>query len=183
METDERPEQMDEIGALVPAEIPEPLAPKGLTSEERQEIQERARALVNELEGASGSQELELVDSMTSLGIQAQRTAGKELDLLRSRVGDTVTHGGPGEDLTKELVELRLELKKINPSELGQQRFIKRIFGSMPPIKVLERIAIRYEPVSKQVSLIESRLRDGPCWPGITLSSECSTSRWRPSNH
>lgn len=142
-------------------EVAEPPVPKGLTDEQRQEIHERAIALVNELEGASGTQELELVDSMTNLGIQAQRSAGKELDLLRGRVGDMITNGGPGESLTKELVELRLQLKKIDPSALGQQNFIKRTFGKMPPLKVLERIAIRYEPVSKQVTLIESRLRDG----------------------
>ena len=30
-----------------------------------------------------------------------------------------------------------------------------------PALHVLERIAIRYEPVSKQVTMIESRLREG----------------------
>ena len=114
MATDDRPEHMAEIGALVPAEIPEPLAPKGLTSEDCQEIQERAVALVNELEGASGSQELELVDSMTNLGIQAQRNAGGELELLRSRVGEMISNDGTGAGIARDLRDVRVALNQIN---------------------------------------------------------------------
>ena len=94
MVTEERPEQEAESTAsnpagtqeLAPIDIKEPLAPQGITDVETQDLKNRALALVNELGEASGSRELELSDSITTLGIQTQRTAGGELDLLRTRV-------------------------------------------------------------------------------------------------
>ena len=180
MATEERPEQLPEqledITGLVPTdppdiaplEVSEPTPPKGLTDEDVRDMQGRAADLVKQLEGASGSQELELIDSMVNIGAQAQRNAGGELALLRTRVGDMVTNEGPGENLSKDLLELRMALNQINPHGLGEQSVFRRIFGMIPVIgsydpalRVLERIAIRYEPVSKQVTVIEARLREG----------------------
>ncbi len=176
MTTEERPEQMEDLAELVPTEPKnlapvasmEPTAPQGLSDEESQEIQVRATDLVKQLEGASGSEELELIDSMTNLGIQAQRRAGGEMELLRGRVGDMITGEGPGNELSKDLVELRGALNQINPHELSNQGLARRLLQLIPfakklspGMRILERIAIRYEPVSKQVSMIETRLRDG----------------------
>ncbi len=176
MTTEERPEQREDIGELVPAG-PQNLAledgtespiPLDLSAEETKEIQVRARELVKQLEGASGSEELELIDSMTNLGMQAQRRAGGEMELLRGRVGDMITGQGPGNELSKDLVELRGALNQINPHELSDQGLARRLLQLIPfakklspGMRILERIAIRYEPVSKQVSMIETRLRDG----------------------
>jgi len=176
MATDGRPEQQEDIMELVPTgpqnlasvECPEPTAPQGLSNEESQEIQVRATDLVRQLEGASGSDELELIDRMTNLGIQAQRSAGGEMELLRGRVGDMIAGEGPGTELSKDLVELRAALKQINPHELRNEGFPRRLLQLIPfakqlspAVRILERIAIRYEPVSRQVSMIETRLRDG----------------------
>ncbi len=176
MATDGRPEQQEDIMELVPTgpqnlasvECPEPTAPQGLSNEESQEIQVRATDLVRQLEGASGSDELELIDRMTNLGIQAQRSAGGEMELLRGRVGDMIAGEGPGTELSKDLVELRAALKQINPHELRNEGFLRRLLQLIPfakqlspAVRILERIAIRYEPVSRQVSMIETRLRDG----------------------
>lgn len=176
MATEERPEQLEDVTGLVPTqtqdlallEVSEPTPPKGLTDEEVREMHSRATDLVKQLEAASGSQELELIDSMTNIGMQAQRNAGGELGLLRTRIGDMVTDEGPGAELSKDLLELRMALNQINPHELSEQSFARRLFGKIPVIgsfdpavRVLERIAIRYEPVSKQVTVIEARLRQG----------------------
>ncbi len=176
MATDGRPEQQEDIMELVPTgpqnlasvECPEPTAPQGLSNEESQEIQVRATDLVRQLEGASGSDELELIDRMTNLGIQAQRSAGGEMELLRGRVGDMIAGEGPGTELSKDLVELRAALKQINPHELRNEGFPRRLLQLIPfakqlspAVRIIERIAIRYEPVSRQVSMIETRLRDG----------------------
>ena len=174
MATKERPEQEED--ALVPAgrqelapeETEEPAAPKGISEEEAQELKGRASELVNELEEASGSRELELVDGISNMGLQAQRGAGAELELLRGRVGEMMTSEGPGGGITNDLAELRLALNQINPHELGREGVIRRAFRMIPffgnftpALRVLERIAIRYEPVSMQVRVIETRLRDG----------------------
>ena len=176
MVTEERPEQEEESTTLnptgtqeiAPVEIKEPVAPKGINDVETQQIKSRALALVQELGEASGSRELELSDSITHLGMEAQRAGGGELDLLRSRVGDMLTQGGAGTEITKDLVDLRMALNQINPHELRQVSgprkfltFIPFINKFTPAMKVLEKIAIRYEPVSKQVTMIETKLREG----------------------
>ena len=121
---------------------------------------------MNELAEAGGSREMEWADSITSLGVQAQRRAGTELELLRGRVGEMLAGGGSGNEISKDLVELRMTLNQINPHEVGKGGLARRVFGKVPfaggtALKALERIAVRYEPVSKQVSLIETRLREG----------------------
>jgi len=169
-------EQQEENRAINPATLLEtapgeagkPVAPQGITDEETQELQSRAEDLVNELQAAGGVRELELIDSVASVGIQAQRRAKSELDLLRGRVGDMITREGTGTTVSKDLAELRLALNEINPHELSQRGMGRRLFSMVPvvgrftpEIRVLERIAIRYEPVSRQVSVIENRLREG----------------------
>ena len=176
MVTDERPEQEEESPAsnptgtqeIVPVETKEPSAPKGLDEHESQELKTRALALVEELAEASGSRELELTDSITSLGMQTQRTAGGELNLLRTRVGDMLGQEGPGGEIAKDMVDLRLALNQINPHELREASGIRKFMSWIPfidkfspALKVLEKIAIRYEPVSKQVTMIETKLREG----------------------
>ena len=68
METEERANKEEESVEASPvasqdtSETEEAVVPKGLSSEEQQELKERALSLVQELGDASGSQELELVD-------------------------------------------------------------------------------------------------------------------------
>jgi uncharacterized protein YaaN involved in tellurite resistance len=76
--------------------------------------------------------------------------------------------GGTGEQMAKELTAVRVALNQINPSELSKPSLWQRIFGAIPfigkfspALSILEKIAIRYEPVSKQVNVIETRLREG----------------------
>lgn len=149
-------------GERLALEIVEPAPPVGLPEDKVRELQGRAAALVRQLEGARGSRQLELVDSVTHLGIQAQRKAGAGLDLFRGRVGDMVTQEGAGAEISKDLVELRLALRRIDPHELRQPGFLRRVLGLLTPaLKVLEKIALRYESVSRQVVVVEARLRQG----------------------
>ena len=176
MASEDQPMEQGDILDLVPADeqalavtdTSAPVAPKGLSDQEVRELETRAADLAKQLEEASGSQELELIDNITNIGMQAQRNAGGELDLLRTRIGQVVMDEGPGADLSKDLLELRLALNQINPHDLSERGLARRIFAKIPvigsfnpAIKVLERIAIRYEPVSQQVTVIEARLRNG----------------------
>ena len=174
MVTEERPNEQEENMALDPAGsqelapvvIKEPLAPQGVSEEEMKALRSRATELVNDLGTATGSKELEMTDTIGNLGIQAQRTAGTELDLLRIRVGDMLTQEGPSAQISKDLIDLRGALNQINPHEMRQATFMSRLLSKLPfvgnpALKALERIAIRYEPVSKQVSIIETQLREG----------------------
>ena len=177
MVTEERPEPQDEAqtptlpGAqeILPAvQAGGPLAPKNVSELEIRELQNRAHTLVTELGQASGSRELELTDNIGNVGMQAQRAAGAELELLRTRMGAMLTQDGPGSQIAKDLVDLRGTLNQINPHELSQASGLRKALGRVPMIgkstpvmKVLERIAVRYEPVSKQVTMIETKLREG----------------------
>ena len=176
MVTEERPEEQiegveatpSEPQGLAPVEVKEPVIPKGMTDGQTQDLKNQALALVTELGQASGGRELELSDNITNLGIQAQRTAGGELDLLRTRIGDMLGQEGPGGNIANDLVELRGALDQINPHELKEPsglrkvlKFIPFIGKITPGVKILEKIAIRYEPVSKQVTMIETKLREG----------------------
>ena len=142
--------------------------PEGITEEEALELRERAASLVNQLEEARGSKALALIDRVTAVGIQSQRRAGTELDLLKARMADLLTQDGSGAEISNDLVELRLVLNEINPNELSKPGFLRRIFSFLPFIgkfpsllRILERIAIRYETVSRQVQIVETKLREG----------------------
>jgi uncharacterized protein YaaN involved in tellurite resistance len=165
----EQPEQPADPGtAVVPVErtLPAeagPIAPKELSDEEVQKLRTRASDIVKEVEAASGSKEMELSDSITAIGIQAQRTAGSNLSLLRTRVGDMLSDDATGNRVTQDLVDLRQALNEINPAETRGP--LARILSMLPfgekVLDRLERIAVRYEPVSKQVVVIERRLDEG----------------------
>jgi uncharacterized protein YaaN involved in tellurite resistance len=147
--------------AMVPAD--EPMVPKELSQDEASQLRQRATDIVQELEATSGSKEMEVADSVTALGMQTQRSAGSNLALLRTRVGDMLSDDSSGKQVTHDLVDLRQALKKINPGEHGS--FLDRVLGVLPfgsrLLDKLERIAVRYETVSKQVVMIERRLDEG----------------------
>jgi uncharacterized protein YaaN involved in tellurite resistance len=120
------------------------------------------------LQEASGSEELKLIDSITGIGIQAQRNAGADLDLLRTRIRDMLTQGKGSEKITNELIGLRMTLNAINPHELTKKGFASGILNQLPffsmfdpGLKALKKISILYESVSNQVGIIEKKLREG----------------------
>ena len=88
------------------------------------------------------------------------------MDLLKGRMGAMLSGDGPESQISKELVDLRITLEQINPSQVGRSGMAGRVVGKVPLFggaarRTLQKIAIRYEPVSRQVALIENRLRDG----------------------
>jgi uncharacterized protein YaaN involved in tellurite resistance len=143
----------------------EPPAPKGMTGEEVEELKARAQAVARQLEEASGSKELEIIDSVASLGLQTQRRAASEIGLLKGRVRETLTQEGVAGQVTNNLVELRMALMQIAPSELSRRGLLRSLIDILPfrhrLLRMLEKIAVRYEPVSRQVVVIENRLREG----------------------
>ena len=157
---------LTETQGLVALDVTDPVPPQSLSEEEDQQFKERAATLVTRLMESCGSQEMELADLITSIGAQSQRKAGDDLELLKGRMGKILESPGAGSQISKELVELRLALDQINPHGVRKVGFAGRLLGKLPllgdtAMRTLERIALRYEPVSQQVALIETRLRDG----------------------
>jgi uncharacterized protein YaaN involved in tellurite resistance len=143
-------------------------APKLLAAAEARGLRWRAKELAREMKESSGSKGLETIDSIANLGLQAQRGSASEINLLRGRVGDMLNQEGPAAQISGDMVELRLALKKINPHELDRRGVLGWLIRGGPLGDVadalrdmLEKIAIRYEPVSKQINVIETRLREG----------------------
>ena len=146
--------------------VKDPKPPEGMSGEEIEKFKNQAEKIVSRLGETTGSKELEILDSMANMGIQAQRNAASYLDLLKARVGVFLDEGGPSQDIANSLRDLRLTLEQINPNDMngsGWSRFF-HLFpfsGKHNPIRILQRIALRYEPVSHQVAIIETRLHDG----------------------
>jgi uncharacterized protein YaaN involved in tellurite resistance len=166
MQRDEDPAAIVVEGIRVQPDRPEP--PLGLNSEEARELEGKAAEAVAQLRDASGSKEMALIDSITTVGIRSQRQAGSDLQLLRGRVGDLIgKHGlGAGDRIAGELAELRATLNRIDPKKVGEESIVRRFvhvlpFGRRQILRTLETIAVRYEPISRQVMLLETRLREG----------------------
>ncbi len=145
----------------------EPLAPRGMAQAEAQEMRARAATVAQQLEEASGAKEMEIIDSVVTVGVQAQRHAGGDLELLRTRVGNMLASEGTGGKVSKDMVDLRMTLNQINPHEMSHSGF-RGVISALPlanrlnsMLAVLEKIAIRYQTVSQQVKTIESQLREG----------------------
>ncbi len=146
----------------------EPVSPKELSDGEIERLKTQARNLVSELETASSSREMVIIDDLTSMGVQAQQAAVGELDLLRTRMSELLVRKDFSAEISRDLVGLRLALSEINPHELSKPDVIRRLLGGLPflnrvlsPARLLEMIAVRYETVNRQVQVIETRLADG----------------------
>ena len=144
-------------------QAPAPAPRDGVTSEEARELDARAAEIVRQVEEATGSKEMEVIDAVSAVGIEAQRQGGKELESLRVTVAEMLATEGVASQVTKDLVQLRIELGKIAPSSNtgGAVKILRAIPFSGGALRQLERIAIRYESVSRQVMTIEHRLAEG----------------------
>ena len=151
---------------LQPTILKKPKRPKGMSEKESLAVEEQALTLVKQLEEVSGSKEMELLDNMTNLGVQSQRTASSNLDLLRARVSGYLSEGGSSREIANSMLELRIALDQIDPHATPRSVWdrvynLVPIFGRHNPVRVLQRIALRYESVSRQITTIETRLREG----------------------
>ena len=167
---EENPETTSpEVGEIIRGRREDPASPKGMSDDEAKRLQDQAIELVEQLREAAGSAELELLDGVTNVGLQAQRNAAGQLGLLKTRVGTFLDAGGASKDIVNGLRDLRLTLNQINPQEMTRPGIADRVFGVLPFIKgrynpvtrAMNKVALRYEPVSRQVAVIETTLRDG----------------------
>ena len=143
-----------------------PKPPKGMSEAEAQRIKQQAEAMIKQLSEVSGSKEFEILDNMANMGVQTQRNAAGYLDLLKARVSTFLSDGGPSREIADSMRDLRIALDQIDPSKRPRTiwdriYYMFPFFGTRNPVRILQKIALRYEPVSRQVTLIETRLRDG----------------------
>jgi len=169
MEPDSAREQVNagtENSDIKTTDLEEVKAPRGMSEEEALKVKNEANALVEQLRESTGSKELEILDNMSNTGMQAQRNAAGHLDLLKGRVSTFLADGGPSQEIAKSMQELRIALDQIDPHAKPRTIWdrlydIFPFFGMRNPVRLLQKIALRYEPVSRQVTVIETRLRDG----------------------
>jgi len=160
---------LPETGKAIQGTINEPAPPKNIPDEEAKELRSQAMELVKKLEDAAGSKEMELLDGITNIGLQAQRNAARQLDLLKTPLGTLLKEGGTSRDIADGLRDLRLTLNEINPGDITRQSILSRVFGVLPFFngrynfltRALHKMALRYEPIARQITAIETKLRDG----------------------
>jgi uncharacterized protein YaaN involved in tellurite resistance len=156
----------DEIVLAVSGAVDVPATPEAMTDEEQVAARRQAQELVRGVRETSGSRQLAVLDDLSSVGLQSQRNAGRQLELVKTRLATLLDEGGAGKDVASDLVGLRSALDQINPA-LEQRSFWGRTVGALPGmrknvlVRALKKIAIRYEPISKQVTIIETKLREG----------------------
>ena len=146
-----------------------PAPPANMSDEDLERVQRQATEMIGRLKEATGSVEMELLDGVTNVGIQAQRDASGRLGLLNTRLSSYLGEGGTSKDIADGIRDLRLTLDRINPHELTESGLRGRILSALPfsggrygrVTRTLRKIALRYEPVSQQVAHIETKLRDG----------------------
>jgi len=173
MTTNEAPsdDTSHDVVVLGGTELPVPVAPggrpAGMSDAEVEQAHHQARDLVNTLRDSAGSRQLAVVDEITSTGVQAQRNAGRQLELAKTRLGTFLSEGGASKEIATGMVDLRVALNRIDPN-LSRRGLWARTVGALPfvggnnaLVRALQRVAIRFEPVSKQVTVIEARLREG----------------------
>jgi uncharacterized protein YaaN involved in tellurite resistance len=160
---------LPEIGEAISWTAKEPVPPKKIPDGEAKELRSQAMDLVKKLEDAAGSKEMELLDGITNVGLKAQRNAARQLDLLKTPLGTLLKEGGTSRDIADGLRDLRLALNEIQPGDITRQSMLSRVFGVLPFFngrynvltRALHKIALRYEPIARQITAIETRLRDG----------------------
>jgi uncharacterized protein YaaN involved in tellurite resistance len=140
--------------------------PPGMSAQEVDEVRRQAAQMVSQLGEVMGSKELEILDGMANMGVQSQRSAASQFDLLKGRVSTFLNDGGPSREIANSMRDLRIALDQIDPHAeprtIWERMYrVFPFFGKNNPVRILQRIALRYEPVSRQITLIETRLRDG----------------------
>ena len=140
--------------------------PKTMSASEVIEARRQARELVRCVRDSDGGDQLAAIDEVSSVGLQSQRNAGRQLELVRGRMATLLDGGSASKSLANELVNLRVALDNIDPSSGGHSR-LSRLRRSLPfvrnktMLRTLKKVAIRYEPATKQITIIETKLREG----------------------
>jgi uncharacterized protein YaaN involved in tellurite resistance len=143
-----------------------PLPPATMSAEDVDLARRQAREMVRELRESTGARQMAVIDDVTSVGLHSQRNAGRQLELVKTRLSTLLDGGAAGREVATDLVDLRTALDRINPVT-EQQSLWARTVGVLPfmrdnvMVRALKRIALRYETVSTQITVIETRLRDG----------------------
>ncbi len=152
-----------EVTPAPPAETPTPKVPALLEADAAEEVQRKAQELVDQLNAAP--QDRELARSVGSIGEDAQQAAGREIDLLQTKVGTLLNDlDGPGAKIPQGLMELRKTIDKVNPHALSSrpQGFLSKLLRRTPVIgDVLADITVKYESVQTQIDQIVDGLRNG----------------------
>jgi len=143
-----------------------PTPPKTMSASEVTEARRQASELVRYVRDSDGSDQLAAIDEVSSVGLKSQRNAGRQLELVRGRMATLLDSGSAGKSLANELVNLRVALDNIDPSS-GDHNRLSRLRRSLPfvrnksMLRTLKKVAIRYEPATKQITIIETKLRAG----------------------
>ncbi len=156
--------QPDAAAAAQPA-APSPALiatpPKGLDEQSSAQLAGQAEQLAAAVLADPGDRKL--TRRLSAMGVKEQQRAGKEIGLLKTRVGTMLKQlEGEGGEIPKTLIDLRHTMDEINPQVLGKPSGVAKWLGKAPGVgKILKRIAVKYESVQTQIDQIMNGLRHG----------------------
>lgn len=138
--------------------------PEGMSADEARQIEQHAVDIVKQLvETKDEMQAMKIEEGISNLGTRAESDAIKGMKgIFDSKIGEMLRREGKeniaGRSVTKDLVELRRQLREINPTELEKSFFGKIPFIGDRILKVIDRIASKYEHVSNVIQEIDKSL-------------------------
>jgi uncharacterized protein YaaN involved in tellurite resistance len=151
-----------EIVRTTPSVVP----PDSMSVHEIDEAHRYALELVRSVRESTGSRQIAALDEATAVGLRPQRNAGRQLELMNTRLGSLLDETGSAKAIATDLVDLRTALGRLDP-HFGHRGLAARTVGSVPflrnraLVRRLTKIAVRHEPISKQITVVETRLREG----------------------
>ena len=143
-----------------------PAPPATMTVDEVELAQRQAIQLVQSVRDSRGSRQLAVLDEVSTVGVTSQRNAGRQLELVKTRMATLLDAGGSSRDVANGLIDLRVALDKISP-HVASKSLWSRTVGALPGmrnnalVRALKKVALRYESASKQIVVIETNLTQG----------------------
>ena len=104
------------VPVVVHDAVETPVPPGGMSIEDVDLARQQASEMVREVRESSGSHQLAVIDDVTSVGLQSQRNAGRQLELVKTRLATLLDESGGSREVGSNLVDLRTALDRINPA-------------------------------------------------------------------
>ena len=94
------PEHRDPPHAVISVTPARPaIAPLTMSADEIEFARRQAETLVRGVRESTGSRQLAVLDEVTSVGVESQRNAGRQLELVKTRLATFLDVGGASKDI------------------------------------------------------------------------------------
>ena len=115
---------------------------------------------------STGARQLAVLDEVSSGRVTSQRNAGRQLELVKTRMSTLLDAGGASRDVANGADRPASRTRQDQPGPRAASLWARTV-GSLPVMRgnalmrALKKVALRYESASKQIVVIETKLAQG----------------------